>query len=271
MADPYMANTIGDFAATYGADTTAGDALYFDGTNWVLADADDNTKFAEAFAAQTYKNGERGVACFGGLITDTDAPFTQGDSMYLSATAGAITATRPTGAENLMQVLGFCISTSEVKVLIAPLHEETINLQYPYQGSSAPQDNDNEFYGIGLDDTSAVAAAAFMCPQNMVELAIVYSWHTGTGTALDATDTVTIDVSGGIDDETTSANNDQLATQALTVAANDIAVIDITAGFNASALLRPGNLMAVNLTKAVEGSSGDDPIMCCTSVVVRCV
>ena len=116
MADPHVEQAQDKFAATIGSTAvTAGDMVYFDGTDWELADADDNTKFAEAVAVNTYASGDVGVLCRSGIIRDTDAPYTQGNSMYLSTTAGDITATRPTGAENLMQVVGFCLDTERVE------------------------------------------------------------------------------------------------------------------------------------------------------------
>jgi hypothetical protein len=273
MADPYFAEVYGVFGVTVGStDVTAGDPVYFDGTDWELADSADNTKFAEAFMVETFKTTERGVACMGGVLVDTDAPYTQGNSIYLSTTATTITvntATRPTGAENLAQILGYAVSTSEVKMAIPPLHEETINLMFPYQVSGAPQDRDNDFCGIGLDDTSAEVGATFMCPQNLVENVISYLWWVGTGTALDASDTYVFDVSGGIDDETTSATTDTIAAAALTVAANDIARADVSAGFDGAGIAKPGNLIGAVVKKAAEGTGGDDPIMCCISFVYR--
>ena len=128
MADPHVEQATDKFAATIGSTAvTAGDMVYFDGTDWELADADDNTKFAEAVAVNSYASGDVGVLCRSGIIRDTDAPFTQGNSMYLSATAGDITATRPTGAENLMQVVGFCIDTSRVVFEIKAPYEVTVN------------------------------------------------------------------------------------------------------------------------------------------------
>ena len=272
MADPHFVELQNPFGITVGATAVvAGDALYFDGTDWELADADDNTKFAEAFAAESYASGDKGVACTGGVLEDTDAPYTQGSSYYLSATAGAVTATRPTGAENLCQILGFALRTSLLSLQVRPLKEETINLQYPYTESAAPQDFDGDFHGVGLDDTAAAVGAAFMVPQTMVEFVIAYSWWCGTGVVLDSSDTVTYDVSGGIDDETTVANTDGMTAQSLAVAATDLAVLDISNAFDASGLLAPGNVVGLDILKAAEGTAGDDPIMLCTSVVIRTV
>ena len=274
MADPHFSEVYGVFGATVGVGLTAGDPIFFDGTNWVLADAADNTKFAEAFIVESFRSGERGVACMGGILVDTDAPYTQGQSQYLSTTATTITvitSTRPTGAENLAQIVGFSLSTSELKLNIPPLSERTINLMFPYIVSGAPQDRDNDFFGVLLDDTAAEVGATFMCPQNLVENVISYLWWTGTGTLLDATDTYTFDVSGGVDDETTTATTDTIAAASLAVAANDIARADVSAGFDGSGLLKPGNLIGVAVKKDNEGSVGDDPIMCNVSVVYRYV
>jgi hypothetical protein len=249
--------------------------LYFDGTDWELADATDNTKFAEAMAVNTYDSGDTGVLCRGGIIRDTDAPYTQGAAMFLSAsTAGDITATRinvTTTAEALNQTVGFVIDTGRVAIDIKPLHEETINLQFPYTESAAPQDFDGDFHGVGLDDTDASVGAAFMVPQNCVAIQQAYLWWCGTGVALDASDNYTIDVSGGVDDETTTATTDGITAAALTVAANDIAVADISAAFDGTGLVAPGNVIGVDVKKAAEGAGGDDPIMLCLSVVIECV
>ena len=275
MADPHVEQARDKFSATIGStDVTAGDMMYFDGTDWELADATDNTKFAEAMAVNTYDSGDVGVLCRGGIIRDTDAPYTQGSAMFLSETAGDITATRinpTTTAEALSQAVGFALDTERVVIDIKPLHEETINLQFPYTESSAPQDFDGDFHGVGLDDTDAAVGAAFMVPQNCVAVQGAWIWWCGTGTALDASDTYTIDVSGGIDDETTTANTDGITAAALTVAANDLAVADVSAAFDAAGLISPGNVIGVDVKKAAEGAGGDDPIMLCLSVVIECV
>jgi len=76
---------------------------------------------------------------------------------------------------------------------------------------------------------------------------------------------------GGTDDETTSANTDGISAASLAVAANDLAVADVSAAFDAAGLIAPGNVIGVDVTKAAEGAGGDDPIMLCCSVVIECV
>ena len=275
MADPHVEQARDKFSATIGSTAvTAGDMVYFDGSDWELADATDNSKFAEAVAVNTFASGDVGVLCRGGIMRDTDAPYTQGSAMFLSETAGDITATRinlTTTAEALNQVVGFAIDTERVAFDIKPPHEETINLQFSYTESAAPQDFDGDFHGVGLDDTDAAVGAAFMVPQNTVAVQAAYLWWCGTGTLLDTSDTYTIDVSGGVNDETTSATTDGITAASLAVAANDLAVADVSAAFDAAGLVAPGNVLGVDVKKAAEGAGGDDPIMLCCSVVIECV
>jgi len=66
MADPYVRQARGVFTGTIGSTATpAGSPVYFDGTDWELADADDNTKYAEEKQVITSRPG--GVAEFCGV------------------------------------------------------------------------------------------------------------------------------------------------------------------------------------------------------------
>jgi len=54
-SDAYVRQARGVFTGTVGStDVTAGSPVYFDGTDWELADADDNTKYAEAIAVSNF-------------------------------------------------------------------------------------------------------------------------------------------------------------------------------------------------------------------------
>ena len=271
MADPHVEQATDKFAATVGSTAvTAGDMVYFDGTDWELADADDNTKYAEAVAVNSYASGDVGVLCRSGIIRDTDAPFTQGNTMYLSATAGAITATRPTGAENLIQVVGFCIDTSRVTFEIKAPYEVTVNLS-PMTDGTAVYSQYGDFTGVLLGAAAQAAGYTFMVPQNTVGNVIQYLWWNGVGTALDTSDTYTIDVSSGVDDETTTTTVDGITAAALTVAAADINRADVSAAFDGAGIIKPGNVVAVDVDKAAEGTGGDDALLLCCSVVLLVV
>lgn len=270
MADPFVRRARGVFQAAIGEAVTAGDLMYFNGTNWRLADADDNTKFAEAIVVASYASGVQGNLCTECLIEDTDAPFTQGETLYLSATAGALTATRPTGAEALMQVIGFVLSTSTVHARIKIPEEITINLS-PMTDGTAVFSQRNDYTGVLLGATSEAAGYTFMVPQNVVGNVIQYLWWSGVGTALDTSDTYTIDVSGAVDDETNTTTVDGISAAALTVAADDLNRANVSAAFDGSGILKPGNIVGVDVDKAAEGSSGDDPLVLACAVVLLAV
>ena len=64
MASPYVRQARATFTGTVGSTAVvAGDSVYFDGTDWELADADDNTKFAEAIVTHAFASGDVGFFC----------------------------------------------------------------------------------------------------------------------------------------------------------------------------------------------------------------
>jgi len=267
MADAYVRQARGVFTGTVGStDLTAGMPVYFDGTDWEKADADDNTLFTEAIVVNNVSIGEVGAFCRSCIIVDTDAPYTQGDQYYLSATAGTITATRPTGANNLVQVLGFGLSTTELYVDIPPVKEHIVNVQLAPDGT-AVMSQYGDFTGVLLDAAAEAAGGSLEVPANCVGLEIAHLWWTGVGTALDASDTYTIDVSAGVDDETTTTTTDGIAAAALTVAAADINKADVSAAFDGTGVIEAGNVLGIDVDKAAEGTAGDNPLMLCLTMV----
>jgi len=174
MADPHVFKAENVFSATIGStDVTAGDMMYFDGTDWELADASAHTTFCEAMAVNTYDSGDVGVLCTGGMLVDTDAPYTQGAAMYLSETAGAITATIPTTNAAIKQVVGFSLSTSEVRVAIRnPSYQNQFFPVSAYDTSGEPGLGvaTDGWPGPGLDGASETAYVVGRFPDNFVEL-----------------------------------------------------------------------------------------------------
>ena len=266
-----------------------GDLLFFDSGNsdYRLADADaaavsDVMRFAQFIAlSDTILSGDGGVvlACKEAVLYDPDNNSfgsTVDAPLYLSTTAGGITSTRPTGANDIKQRVGTTINRdgdtggtyAHVRLSVS---EITINLMLPYAVSAAPVDRDNDFVGIGLDDTSAEVGGSFMVPENATGRGpvIAYLWWCGTGTVLDSSDTYTFDVSAGIDDETTSATTDGITAASLAVAANDLNRATVTTGFDASGVIQPGNIVGVVVKKAAEGTTGDDPIVLSCQIVLE--
>jgi len=102
----------------------AGNLLAHNGTGWVLADANTPaTLSAKAIATHHQPSAAGKVAvCREAYIQDDDAPYTMNAFQYLSATAGAITETKPAADGDLWQVVGVALSTSLIHVKINPPH-----------------------------------------------------------------------------------------------------------------------------------------------------
>ena len=127
------------FAAKAGEALSKGDAVYVSGVSGSLpvvskADADDSAKMpAYGLAEATVNaNASVNVVTFGS-ITDVDtSAYSAGDTLYISTTAGSLTATKPTGESSLIQNIGRVIrshaSAGSIKVGGAGRTNDTPNL-----------------------------------------------------------------------------------------------------------------------------------------------
>jgi len=243
MADPHVFKAENVFAATIGStDVTAGDMMYFDGTDWELADASAHTTFCEAMAVNTYNSGDVGVLCTGGLIKDIDAPYTQGAAMYLSETAGDITATIPTTNAAIKQVVGFSLSTSEVRVDIRiPSYQNQFFPVSAYDTSGEPGLGvvTDGWPGPGLDSAAETAYVVGRFPDNFVEqeMARVVTSNTA-GSAVDYDFTVTAGYDNASNAQDTGAAI-TASTSETTPADNLLVTFDVTAALD-SGLQGPG-------------------------------
>jgi hypothetical protein len=257
MADPYVRQARGVKTVTIGSTAVvAGDALYFDGTDWELADADDATKFAEAFAVNSYASGEQGAVCRSCIIVDTDAPYTQGDNYYLSATAGAITATRPTVAGNLRQLLGFALSTSELAADIR-YNEQTYDIS-PSGGTDVGvifQLDSGNYLGLTTNAQNEVIGATFQVPENAVALEIAYAWLAAEASS--GTPTFDLFVSSSNDgDQWDAVTQDSTIADSADegAAADEIQRTTVTTAFDATNIWRPGALLGIRKLKKDSGT-----------------
>lgn len=117
MALPTITNASGLTRLTLKSTVSAntGDLIGHDGADFVLADADGRIP-AEYMAMESVAAGASVAVCTGGVLNDTDAPYTAGNDQYLSATAGAHTPTIPAASTTLtiLQRIGKALTTSEV-------------------------------------------------------------------------------------------------------------------------------------------------------------
>lgn len=81
----------------------------------VNADATDDTKPARGYcSAGAINAGEFGQFTLGNSLHPSISGLTYGTKYYLSTTPGLITATEPTDPGNLVQVIGFALSPTEL-------------------------------------------------------------------------------------------------------------------------------------------------------------
>jgi hypothetical protein len=117
MAEPVIlqAQGVGELTLKAGATAKVGDLLGHDGTGWVLADADGRVP-AQCLAMEYGAAAARIHVCQAGVLYDSDAPYTAGNDQYLSATAGAHTATVPAISTTLtlLQRLGKALSVDSM-------------------------------------------------------------------------------------------------------------------------------------------------------------
>jgi hypothetical protein len=268
-----------------------GDLLYWNSTNsdFRLADADvaaiSNVFPYPRLIAMTegLADGDVVMACVEAILFDGDDngfSSTADDALYMDdTTAGGVTTTRPTGANDLKIRVGTAIQRSGgtgaqyAHLKLEDPREVTINLS-PITDGTAVFAQNLDFTGVLLGAASEAAGYTFMVPENATgRLVIAYLWWTNgaSAPALDASDTYTVDVSAGVDDETNSASSDGILAAALTIADNDLNRVAITAALDVAGIIEPGNIVGIDVDKAAEGASGDDPLMLGAQVILETV
>ena len=244
MADPYIRQARGVFTGTAGStDIPAGDMVYFDGTDWELADASDNTKYAEGIAVEAVSAGEVGVFCRSAIIIDIDAPYTQGDQYYLSETAGDLTATRPTTAGSLRQLVGFGVSTSEVYMDIPPVREHHMSYNFRSNQTDTNQQIDTgNFIAATMNADDEDAGATFVVPTNAVgiEWASLYTLFEAVTGATDFDITVSSAADGEQWDATT-ADSTLVSQTASGANPDEVHRVTCTTGFDATGIIQADN------------------------------
>lgn len=195
------------FAAKAGEALTKGDVVYVSGVSGnepvvSKADADDASKMP-AFGlaeADANLNAAVNVVTFGTLYDLDTSGFTAGDTVYVSATAGSLTATKPAGESSLIQNIGRVIrshaSAGSIKVGGAGRSNDTPNLN-----------NGNVFIGNSSNQAEARALVeADISDLGTYLTAEADTLDTVTGRGATTSNAVTVGnlTSTGIDDNATS-------------------------------------------------------------------
>jgi hypothetical protein len=101
-----------------GGSTTAGKLYYLDTDGqWELADADALTTSGVLLAIAMGTSPSADGMLLRGLFdvhSNFGGTFNQGTPVYVSTTAGEITATAPSGGGDIVRIVGFCTDTANV-------------------------------------------------------------------------------------------------------------------------------------------------------------
>jgi len=112
----------GDIVKFGGTTSMTAGAIYHYKSNgtWELADADDNTKsdglLGVALGAASDING----VLLRGMVTLDHDPGAVGDALYLTTTAGDVSATAPSGNGNIVRIVGYCLDASNGQIWFNP-------------------------------------------------------------------------------------------------------------------------------------------------------
>lgn len=148
MAEPTITNAEKLADLTLNGSVKKGDVLAHNGTGWVQADASDaaTNLYAQYVAMQSGVSSDIITGCKVCVLFDADAPYTANATQYVSATAGAITETRPAANADVIQIVGRSISTKECHVNIKePWEEEVFIAPGTYDSTGEP--------GLGVIDS----------------------------------------------------------------------------------------------------------------------
>ena len=86
---------------------TQGNVMYWDGSNWQDADASAEATATGLLSIATFNGNPSNGVVHQGFIQLAAAPATAGDVLYLSETAGGLTATAPTTSGAIVRVMGY--------------------------------------------------------------------------------------------------------------------------------------------------------------------
>lgn len=247
------------FEITLGSGLTVkpGDGLAYNGSSWVKADADTPSLYAQVFATQYGGTLQGPIEVARELIIqDGDAPYTAGDTLYLSGTAGAHTATRPTTAGQLRQVVGQVLTTSIAHLKGGVLREVNVPLVTTGATSAYAVLDSGNFGGPTLDAQNETLSMFAVVPENAVSLKIAKLFLAAEATA--GTPTMDVTVSSAVDGEQWDAvTADATGANAVRegAAADEMQVTDVTTWFDATNIIRNGAALGV---KCLQDDAGTD-------------
>jgi hypothetical protein len=260
-----------------GVVVAAGDLVYYDNVTdneFKIADADSVLSAATYIAAHGQTGDGTNIARLHGVkraeIYDADAPFTAGSAIYLDTDTSSnlitdaarnLTHTAPTGQGDLIQLVGYAITTKRAIIdLTLPREVEVVGSQVLLESTAAALIIDSgPAAGVVLAAPGDDATWAVAIPENAVAIVRGRAQYS-CDTTLDATDTISWSFASTDVGLANDVVTDSIATAGAAVTADEFAEIDLSGGLDAASIVKPGGTLFVKVTKVAEGANGDDHI-----------
>ncbi|MCX6023787.1 MAG: hypothetical protein NTZ05_19080 [Chloroflexi bacterium] len=239
-----------------------GDLLGYS-AGWVQADADTAALYARLICGGYGRSGDTVTAYREALLYDADAPYTADTALYLSGTAAAHTATRPTTAAQLRQAVGVALATDTAHLMLAAPREveAPLTLLESTSGESALGSRvalDSGVYeGLQLNASGEYVTFGAALPEGCVAVVKAEVWaaqESSPGGTPTFDFTVNSVVASGNWDAVTADTSETGKTLAANGAGDPIACYDFSAALDATNIVRPGALLAVKVAKADGGT-----------------
>ena len=115
----------GDIVKIGTGSTTQGELCYYTASGtWVAADADaTGTAGGVLLAIALGTDPDVDGMLLRGMYTLDHDPGTVGDELYVSTTAGDITATAPSGTGDIVRVVGYCLDSTNGQIWFNPSND----------------------------------------------------------------------------------------------------------------------------------------------------
>ena len=113
-------NVDGDVVYFGTGTTVVGKIYYFDGTDWLAADADAVASSSQLLGVALGTTPASNGMILRGMITLDHDPGTIGDVLYVSSTAGEATSTAPSATGDIVRIVGYCMDSSNGQIWFNP-------------------------------------------------------------------------------------------------------------------------------------------------------
>lgn len=254
--NPVIENIEKKTKVTLNGTVSRGDAIAWNGTGFVLADASDaaTNLYAQYIALDSGVSADVIDACKGCTIYDGDAPFTAAYMVYLSETAtvtNTLTETRPTTAADVVQVVGQNVDTYRRRIDIAPPREMEVFIAPSAYDTTAEAGlgvvDSPTWVGPALDTTGEDAYFVSRFPSNVLSVDEAYIVFNSIG---ESTGTVSAALVVAADGATNTGDTGTAHSAAVPTsqADNKICYSDVSAMFDADAL-KAGYNFTVSVTQ----------------------